>query len=227
MISMKSLNLTNATAGWISSLSTLDTAIAVIVAVAGLLLFPQSLLTQDREALKPVRESDASLEFRLPFCGAQGSVTIDLPKKLEVTQARGVDFDLFAISEKGAPTSMTVYIGHAPDVRHPAGAAWRTLTIGTIAARLYSWTEKRQKAKSYERELVIDALFPQRGLQVPIPGPGRDASSTFPPKPPIPGVPVLPPPECQQGTVIHLRASGPDIKAVDRLIDAARTLKAG
>jgi hypothetical protein len=169
------------------------------------------------EHLKPVKTSLISNWFDLPFCD-NDTLSLELPTRYLVTYWRRLDFDLFTVAESRQPGSgaeLMIYIGHAPNERHPDEADRTEGHIGGQATDWYSWSEQRDGRSVYFFETVVD-LFPVRPSDPPL-VPGK--------APP----PLSPPPSkfvCREGISVHLLARGPSRDTAKRVVALASSLRA-
>ena len=98
----------------------------------GLYLSGLTAAEPEGEQLRPARTSLISHWFDLPFCN-NDALSLELPARYRVLHWRHADSDQFSITETGQSRSgaeLAVYVGHAPNERHPH---WSGRTEGRIA----------------------------------------------------------------------------------------------
>lgn len=171
------------------------------------------------EKLRPVKVTAQTQIFNLPFCG-KNSLSIELPTAYQVMRWQRVDFDLFAITENRLSkqrTELRVYIGHAPDERHPPGSPHAEGRVVGQSVEWYSWSEETSGETIYLNEALLN-LFP-----IEVKRPSFTLGQRLPPPPPPPPPPALP--RCEEGISLHLLAQGFSREAVKSAAALAGSLR--
>lgn len=170
------------------------------------------------EKVRPARVSSRSQVFNLAFCENK-ALSVELPTRYEVVRWPRRDFDLFSITEagqSGSSAELVVYIGHAPNEKHPEGAIRAEGRVAGQRVEWYSWSEPVRDKTVCLAEALVD-LFPV-AVKHPVLTLGK------PPAPP-PAPPPPPPFICEEGISVHLLARGPSREAVTGAVALAASIK--
>lgn len=169
------------------------------------------------EQLRPSRTSLISHWFDLPLCN--DTLSLELPVRYRVMHWRRMDFDEFSITETGQSRSgaeLTVYIGHAPNERHPHWSGRTEARIAGHRVYWYSWSDRSDGKTVYWAEAIV-GFFPVRTNDPP--------RSPAKPPAPSPGPPPQSPEVCREGVSVQLLAHGLSPEAAQVAAALASSLK--